>query len=49
MQSDILDLVVLNYNDSDTVIEYIKRIMEYKIFDHIVIVDNCSTDNSIDK
>jgi N-acetylglucosaminyl-diphospho-decaprenol L-rhamnosyltransferase len=39
-------LVLLNYNDSYTVKKYISDIKDYKCFDHIVIVDNCSTDDS---
>lgn len=39
-------IIVLNYNDSETVINYINLIRDYKSIDKIVIVDNCSTDNS---
>lgn len=42
-------LVVLNYNNYEDVIEYIKKIYNYSIIDYIVIVDNCSTDESICK
>lgn len=42
-------IIILNYNDSDTVIEYIHRIKDYKSFDRIVIVDNCSPDGSYEK
>lgn len=39
-------LVLLNYNDSNTVKTYISNIHGFRCFEHIVIVDNCSTDNS---
>lgn len=38
--------VVVNYNDYETTETIIKNIYDYKIIDEIVIVDNCSTDNS---
>ena len=38
--------VILNYNDAQTVIEQVKRIYQYSSLDYIVVVDNCSTDNS---
>ena len=47
--SGMIVLIVLNYNDADTVIQYINKIKEYKNIDHIVIVDNCSTDDSYDR
>lgn len=43
----MVTLVVLNYNDADTTISYIERVKEYSCFDHIIVVDNCSTDNSM--
>lgn len=39
-------LIVLNYNDADTVIKYINKIKKFKFIEHIVIVDNHSTDDS---
>ena len=39
-------IVILNYNDSDTTIEMIKQIKNYKILDNIIVVDNNSTDDS---
>ena len=39
-------IIVLNYNDSETVINYIDLIKNYSSIDRIVIVDNSSTDNS---
>ena len=42
-------LVVLNYNDKKTTVEFVKKIEQYKSIDKIMIVDNCSTDNSFDE
>lgn len=42
-------IVILNYNDSKTVIEYINLIKDYKNIDKILIVDNCSPDGSYEK
>lgn len=42
----MLSLVTVNYNDSDTVIDYVNRILSFKSIDNIIIVDNNSTDNS---
>lgn len=39
-------LVTLNYNDSNTTIKFLKKIITYKTIDRIVIVDNNSTDDS---
>ena len=38
--------IILNYNDADTTIEQLERIVNYKNLDKIVIVDNASTDDS---
>lgn len=38
--------VVLNYNDFPTTSSIINKIKEYSIFKYIIVVDNCSTDNS---
>lgn len=42
-------MIVLNYNDSDTTIKYINLIKDYNSVDHIIIVDNASTDDSVNK
>lgn len=42
-------LIVLNYNDYETTEKYIKTVREYDVLDKIVVVDNCSTDNSFEK
>lgn len=43
----MVTIVVLNYNDSENTIKFVKRIINYSIINHIIIVDNCSTDNSV--
>ena len=42
-------IVILNYNDFDTTSEMIKQIKDYKCLNHILIVDNKSTDRSYSK
>lgn len=39
-------IVILNYNDYQTTKDMIDNIKDYDSIDHIVIVDNKSTDNS---
>lgn len=41
-----LAVVILNYNDSATTIKLLTKIQRYNIVNHIVVVDNCSTDAS---
>ena len=41
--------VVLNYNDSETTIKLIEDIEKFKRIDKIIIVDNCSQDDSFEK
>ena len=41
-----LAAVILNYNDADTTINLLSVLQNYDIIKHIVVVDNCSTDNS---
>ncbi len=41
--------VLLNYNDADTTIAAVRRIASFSCLDHIVIVDNASTDGSAEK
>ena len=38
--------VVLNFNDSKTTIKLLNRMKNMKSIDVIVVVDNCSTDDS---
>ena len=42
-------IVILNYNDYDTTYEMIQQIKNYKCLNHILIVDNKSTDRSYSK
>ena len=42
-------LVVVNYNDYKNTINFIKSVINYNAINHIVIVDNCSTDGSYNK
>lgn len=42
-------IIILNYNDSGRVIELVKTISGYQSLNKIVIVDNCSTDDSFQK
>lgn len=41
--------VVLNYNDADETIKFCNYFSKYRCVDQILIVDNCSTDNSIER
>ncbi len=38
--------VILNYNDAETVRKLIQKVRGYSCLEHIIIVDNASTDNS---
>ncbi len=42
-------VVVLNYNDFKTTLQFVENIKDYKSISLIVIVDNASTDNSYEK
>lgn len=41
-----IDLIVLNYNDYKTTSKFLEIIKDYKTIDHIVVVDNNSSDDS---
>lgn len=41
--------IVLNYNDSDTVIEFLRKANKLPSLGVIIIVDNCSTDDSMER
>lgn len=43
----ITGIVILNYNTPETTIDLIKRVQQYDSIQHIVVVDNASTDNSV--
>lgn len=38
--------VVLNYNDAETAVRFLEAIRDYKVFSHVIVVDNHSTDSS---
>lgn len=38
--------IILNYNDAPTAMELVEEIKGYECLDSVVVVDNCSTDNS---
>lgn len=42
-------LVVLNYNDSETTQEFVNRALNLSMVEYVVVVDNCSTDDSVPK
>lgn len=42
-------IVILNYNDSENTILMLEDIKKFKVLDYIIIVDNKSTDNSVEK
>lgn len=43
-----LAVVILNYNDAITTLRLLTRLKQYSIIDLVVVVDNCSTDNSFE-
>ncbi|WP_312433445.1 glycosyltransferase family 2 protein [Lacrimispora sp.] len=44
-----ISCIILNYNDPETTISLVNSIVNYKILDSVVIVDNCSTDDSVSR
>ena len=42
-------LIVLNYNDYKNTSNYINRVIDYKRINQIVVVDNCSNDDSYER
>lgn len=40
-------IIILNYNDGERTAALVKKVKGYVLFDHIIVVDNCSTDNSL--
>ncbi|KEZ91541.1 hypothetical protein IO98_02350 [Lacrimispora celerecrescens] len=44
-----ISCIILNYNDPETTISLVNSIVNYEILDTIVIVDNCSTDDSVSR
>lgn len=49
MQALKTTCVILNYNDVSTTINLVESIKDFKLIDFVVIVDNCSTDDSWEK
>ena len=45
----MVDVVVVNYNNYKEVISYIERVKNMMQVSHIVVVDNCSTNNSFEE
>lgn len=43
------DLVLLNYNDYETTLSFVNRVININNIRHIVVVDNASTDDSFEK
>lgn len=48
MMNENFACVILNYNDAKTTIDLVEKIKNYENIGNIIIVDNCSTDNSLD-
>ena len=46
MNEKTVSCVILNYNDAETTLNLVSSIKGCSLIDHIVIVDNCSTDDS---
>lgn len=42
-------ILVINYNDYPTTIQFIENVKNFKCLDYIVVLDNCSTDDSFSK
>lgn len=42
-----ISCVILNYNDAATVEKLVRKICHYTVFRYIILVDNCSSDNSL--
>ena len=45
---DEINIVILNYNDSETTLKLIESIHEYPNINKIIVVDNNSTDDSVE-
>lgn len=42
----VVSCIILNYNDAPTTISLVERIKDFALLNYIVVVDNCSTDDS---
>lgn len=40
-------VVILNYNDAATTVRLLTKIKDFNTIDHIAVIDNCSTDDSV--
>ena len=47
--SEKVACVVLNYNDADNTLNLIEKIHDYNSLNYIVVVDNCSSDDSVSR
>ena len=45
----MIDILVLNYNDCKTTISFVDLVKNYSNVEHILVVDNKSTDDSLEK
>lgn len=45
----MIGVCILNYNDAETTLSLVEKISKYSVIDYIVIVDNCSTDDSYER
>lgn len=46
MSRKIVSCIILNYNDAPTTINLVERIRNFSLLDFVVVVDNCSMDES---
>ncbi|MFR5732279.1 MAG: glycosyltransferase family 2 protein [Clostridium sp.] len=44
-----LSCVILNYNDAETTEKLVKQIADYDVLHQIIVVDNASTDDSLER
>ena len=44
-----LSCVILNYNDAETTEKLVKQIADYNVLHQIIVVDNASTDDSLER
>lgn len=42
-----ISVITINYNDAERVVNFVNKISNYSILNHIIIVDNNSTDDSL--
>ena len=49
MDNKIVTCVILNYNDASTTINLLQSIKDNALLNYIVVVDNCSTDDSLER